>query len=93
VSSSSLQAWGVAVLTIGAVAMALGVSLGLLGIVRMAEKPKGSLGFVESRHVVVDAKETNVGAVLAVCGAISFCVGVIFVGVAIGVAPVRPLTA
>lgn len=77
-----------AILTIGVIAMAAGLSLGLLGLVRLAEKPaKGGIGFVESKHVALDVKETNFGAVLGVSGAISLCVGVIFVGVSLGVAP------
>jgi hypothetical protein len=81
----SLQPWGVAVLTVGAFCAALGLSLLLLGVLRIAEKPAKGIDFVEAKHVASDANSSaNPGLIWAVVGGIVLCSGIVMVGVGAG---------
>lgn len=80
---SDLPAWAIAVLTIGAVGIAVGLTILLLGTVRMTET-KGSWNYVESQ---AEPKKGAVrpGLFLVLGGAGLLLLGAVFVGVSLGI--------
>ncbi len=64
--------------------MALGLSLLLLGVVRLAEKPPKGIEFVQSKLASDGADPARPGMILSVSGGIVLCVGVVCIGVATG---------
>lgn len=88
--NTDMPAWSVALITIGAVALAGGISVALIGAIRMTET-KGALNFVEAQYTVQKPADSNrPGLVFLIVGLICIVVGATSLGVGIGV-PVSTL--